>query len=218
MSKAASRQVSWCLVPRWWGTSERQSRRLEGKMGSLLKGEKSVSTPKILAWDCQTRSGHLLCMCSVRLRARGKSEKEIHSSCPSPSFPWKMSVIVHKLHTSLLDGRQTEELVHWCGLPSEWFGSSSAGVISSRPPGSLGWGPFWRWWESWRVWPRRRVVVECLRRQSRRSDCPGALKRLRHRCRGDCWLCCPPGCRLGWSDRWLWTPLASDLTGRRKRV
>lgn len=95
---------------------------------------------------------------------------------------------------------------------------SVAGVISSQTRWSLGWGPFWRWWGSWRVWPRCRVVAECPRRRSRRSERLAALMRLRHRCRGDCWLCCPPGCRLGWSDRWRRIPLALDLNeGERRR-
>lgn len=81
MCKAASRQVSRCLVPRWWGTvvEEEEAGDWKANWGSLLKGEKSFfpPTPQTLAWDDQTRTFLLLCRFSAVFKERGKSEKEI---------------------------------------------------------------------------------------------------------------------------------------------
>lgn len=158
-------------------------------------------TPETLIWD-QILS---LLLCCVHSRW-GKSETETCSS-PPPSFPW-FSSLVHKL----LGRSGSEELVH-----PRWPPTAAAfqlpvslcpGVISSWTPASWGSGPSWRWLGSWRVWHRCRVVSVCRRRPSRRSERPAAPRRPRRRCHGDCSLCCPPGCRRDWPDRW---PLASDL-------
>lgn len=113
----------------------------------------------------------------------------------------------------------TPKMADNSGPPTASSSSFSVGrFISSQIPGFLGWGSSWRWWGSWRVWPHRPVVAGYLKCRSRRTERPGALMRLRRRCHGDCWPCCRLGCRLGWWDRWLWTPLAWDLTGEKRET
>lgn len=208
------------MVPRWWGTSERRSRRLEGKLGSLLKGEQSFFFSPHRLWPETARpeSSPL-----VQVFSRLGKERDGDSLSSSTSF-FLLESISHSAHildkpygwmlrVTLVHPKWQIIVAHPLRVPpvSLWVG----GFISSQTPGFLGWGSSWRWWGSWRVWPHRPVVAGYLKCRSRRTERPGALMRLRRRCHGDCWPCCRLGCRLGWWDRWLWTPLAWDLTEQR---
>lgn len=127
---------------------------------------------------------------------------------------FSQSVIVHQFNAPALD-RGSDGTAKMADVPSLSNSPAPvAGFISSQTLGSLGWGSSLKWLVFWRVWPRHPLVSGCLRCRSRRSERPEAPTRPRHRCRGDCWLCCRPGCRLGWSNRWRWSHLVLDLTKR----
>lgn len=79
----------------WFHASRERLGEGHWKANWDLKGEKSVLTPLTLVWDYWIRTLLLLCMFTISFKDGGKNKKEIHSDCPAPSFPWKISVIVH---------------------------------------------------------------------------------------------------------------------------
>lgn len=81
------------MVPRWWGTSERRSRRLEGKLGSLLKGEQSFFSPHRLWPETARPESSPL----VQVFSRLGKERDGDSLSSSTSF-FLLESISHSAH------------------------------------------------------------------------------------------------------------------------